>query len=91
MSRRRRGWVTIHTLMSNKTVSHKPLEVQGTKPVPWLSGDAPLVLSLTKAHLQAWTYTQSKLEEGILVSYQSDQEGSESPLQATEEEGAIRI
>ncbi|KAF3557847.1 hypothetical protein F2Q69_00016861 [Brassica cretica] len=36
MSRRRRGWVTIHTLMSNKTVSHKPLEVQGTKPVPWL-------------------------------------------------------
>ncbi|KAF3541121.1 hypothetical protein F2Q69_00018206 [Brassica cretica] len=37
MSGRRRGWVTIHTLMSNKTVSHKPLEVQGTKPVPWLS------------------------------------------------------
>ncbi|KAF3541120.1 hypothetical protein F2Q69_00018205 [Brassica cretica] len=36
MSGRRRGWVTIHTLMSNKTVSHKPLEVQGTKPVPWL-------------------------------------------------------
>ncbi|KAG5373899.1 hypothetical protein IGI04_042785, partial [Brassica rapa subsp. trilocularis] len=39
MSRRRRGWVTIHTLMSNKTMSHKPLEVQGTKPVPWLLSD----------------------------------------------------
>lgn len=47
--------------------------------------------SLTEAHLQAWTYTQSKLEEGSLVSYQSDQEGSEGPLQATEDEGAIRV
>ena len=55
------------------------------------SGDAPLMCSLTEAHLQAWTYTQSKLEEGSLVSYQSDQEGSEGPLQATEEEGAIRV
>ena len=50
------------------------------------SGDAPLVCRLTEAHLQAWTYTQSKLEEGSLVSYQSVQEGSEGPLQATEEE-----
>ncbi|WZZ35053.1 hypothetical protein YC2023_018454 [Brassica napus] len=30
MSRRRRGWVTIHTLMSNKTVSQKPLESEAS-------------------------------------------------------------
>ncbi|KAL0815581.1 hypothetical protein Bca101_072025 [Brassica carinata] len=40
--------------------------------------------------VEQWRVEKEVLEEGSLVSYQSDQEGSEGPLQATEEEGAIR-